>query len=232
MHIGLVGAGRMGQALAGRLSRQGGFTLRLFDRNMDIMQLAAERYGAETATSIEEMANLRLVILAVPDKEIINCLEVFKNVKKPPVLLNIATNVSQQRLNAAVAESHLTCIGVKFVGHAGEIALGERPIIIVDESGSDFFPVIKEIFQTIGEVMIGDSDIVTKINTIAAEEVLIAGVHIENRLREQSISDPLLINSAIRQVAAGTLKAFANGDLGPFAREIVNEVRIRINQRM
>lgn len=230
MRIGLVGVGRMGQALAGRLSRQGGFSLCLFDRNMGAMQSTANKYDAEIAASMEELANLRLVILAVPDKEIMNCLEVFKHIKKPPLLLNIATNVSQKKLDAAAAGSHLTCISVKFVGHAGEIALGERPIIIVDESGNDFFPIIKEIFQSIGEVITGDSDVVTQINTIAAEEVLVAGVHIENRLRAQRINDPLLISSAIRQVAAGTLKAFATGDLGPFARDIVEEVRAKINQ--
>jgi hypothetical protein len=41
------------------------------------------------------------------------------------------------------------------------------------------------------------------------------------------VNEPEIVKSAIRQVAAGVLKAYADQDLGPFARNIVRSVRAK-----
>ncbi len=229
MRIGIVGVGRMGRALASRLSQQGGYSLCLFDKHAGRRQALAAKLCAEAVSSLADMEALPLVILAVPDGEVLECIRVFGRMKLPPVVINIATNITRESLLQAT-EPSLTAVNVKFIGHAGELALGQRPVIIVDKSSGSMATVIQAVFQTVGDVVIGDSDLVGVINRIAAEEVLIAGVRIENRLRQAAISDPAMIRSAIRQVAAGTLKAFADKDLGPFAQEIVGAVRERINR--
>ena len=51
-------------------------------------------------------------------------------------------------------------------------------------------------------------------------------MHIESTLRHKlDVGDSAVIQSAIGQVAAGTLKAYAAGDLGPFARDIVRQLK-------
>lgn len=225
MHIGLIGVGRMGKALAGKLVDH--VILCIYDRDSGKMEALANELNVSTAKDMEQIAALGTVILAVPDREVIDCIKAFNNMPHPLTIINVATNVKQQTLEENAA-SHLKCIGVKFVGHAGEMLLGQRPVIIVDERLPDLVPQVEELFQMVGQVIVGNSDIVSEINTIAAEHVLAAGVHIEANLRQQNITDPLIIKSAIRQVAAGTLKAYADGNLGPFAKEIVQTIREKL----
>jgi len=59
-------------------------------------------------------------------------------------------------------------------------------------------------------VVVGRAYVVHFINTISAEKALEAAVGIEESLKKQQITDPLMIKSAIRQVAAGILKAYAD----------------------
>lgn len=227
MCIGIVGIGRMGKVLAARLADYN--TVRIYDRNPERVSLIAEAVGAMTAASLEEIAQCGTVILAVPDREVISCIKDFNLMKKDMVVINVATNVSQQVLENTAAPQ-VRCIGVKFVGHAGEMALGLDPVVIVNERPKDLAPIVQEIFSPVGHTIIGRADVVTDINTTAAEKALEAAVRIEDALRYQGIADPEIIKSAIRQVAAGILKAFADDDLGPFAREIVRAVKAKMNK--
>jgi hypothetical protein len=68
---------------------------------------------------------------------------------------------------------------------------------------------------------------VTAINTIAAEKAVEAGVLIEETLKAEGYNDPVMIQSAISQVGAGILKAYANNDLGPFAQEVAQKVKMK-----
>ena len=142
------------------------------------------------------------------------------------IAISVATNVAQHVL-AETAARHVKCIGVKFVGHAGEMALGLDPVIIVNDRPGELSVLAAELFAAAGQVVIGKADVVGYINTVAAEKALEAAVAIEEGLQLQGVTHPAIIKSAIRQVAAGILKAYADQDLGPFARQIVRAVRAK-----
>jgi len=222
MGIGLVGVGRMGRVLAKLLA--GNVELCLFDRNVDKMNMAAEELNVSTVNNLEDIVKVGTVILAVPDHEVVSCIKVFNQIKEPITVINIATNVAQHMLEQ-VAAPHVKCICIKFIGHADEMALGLRPVIIVNQFPTDIVSQMVEIFQIVGQVVVGKADIVHTINTIAAERALEAAVGIEEALKKQKVTDQIIIKSAIRQVAAGILKAYADGNMGPFAREIVQSVK-------
>ncbi|SFL50320.1 NAD(P)-binding domain-containing protein [Pelosinus propionicus] len=222
MKVGLVGIGRMGRVLAGLLAGQ--VDLVIFDRNIEKMEKAAEELSVSTVSSLGEMAELGIVILALPDSEVVSSIKVFNTIGKNVTVINIATNVSQDMLNS-IADSHVKCICAKFIGHAGEIALGHSPVIIVNQFPVEIVGQTVEIFQLAGQVIVGKADLVYTINTIAAQKAIEAGVTIEEILKKKGISDPGIIKSAVGQVAAGVMKSYANGTLGPFAREIVQSVK-------
>ena len=71
-----------------------------------------------------------------------------------------------------------------------------------------------------------------QINSVATEEALKAAVSIECLLRSSGIADAEKIRGALSQVAPGVLRAYAEDDLGPFARSIVCSLRDKSNQRM
>lgn len=227
MEIGLVGVGRMGQVLAKLLA--GHVELCLFDRNCEQMKKLAAELQVMTVNHLEEIVKMGTVILAVPDHEVVSCIKVFNQIKTPIRVINIATNVDQPMLEK-MAAPHVKCICIKLIGHADEISLGQRPVIIVNQFPADLAAEMVEIFQRVGQVIMGRADIVHFINTVAAEKAIEAAVGIEDALKGQNITDPMMIKSAIRQVAAGILKAYADGDMGPFAREIVQAVKKKNNR--
>ncbi len=222
MKIGLIGIGRMGRVLAGLLAGQ--VDLVIYDRNIEKMKKAADELNVSIGDSFEEMADLGIIILALPDQEVVNCIRIFNSINKNVNVINIATNASQDMLNS-IADSHVSCICAKFVGHAGEIASGHSPVIIVNPFPVALVGKTVEIFQFVGQVIIGEADIVYTINTVAAQKAIEASVAIEEALQQKGITDPGIIKSAIGQVAAGVMKSYAEGNLGPFAREILQSVK-------
>lgn len=227
MKIGLVGVGRMGRVLANMLASH--VELWIFDRNIEAMNQLALELNVATVSNLEDILQVETVILAVPDHEVVSCIKVFNQIKTPIRVINIATNVDQPMLEK-MAAPHVKCICVKLIGHADEIGLGQRPVIIVNESPADLVPEMVEVFQHVGQVLVGRADVVHLINTIAAEKALEAAVGIEESLKNRQITEPLMIKSAIRQVAGGILKAYADGNMGPFAREIVQSVKNKSNR--
>ncbi|VBB06896.1 Hypothetical protein LUCI_2136 [Lucifera butyrica] len=227
MQVGLIGIGRMGKALIPGLAEQ--FELWIYDRDPANMETVAEKYPVFIAKDLAQIAESGVVILVVPDREVVSCLKELNQIKKPVVVINAATNVARYTLQE-MAAGHVKCIGAKFVGQAGEIVLGQKPVIIIDDQPADLVPLVKEIFAGIGPIVVGKADMVTYINTVAAEAVLEAAVRMEESLRYRGITEPVVIQTAIRQVGAGILKAYADNDLGPFAREIVRAIRARINK--
>lgn len=227
MQVGLIGLGRMGRVLARRLSDH--VELTVFDRNADKVTALQEELGVKAAGSMEELAALGIVILAVPDPEVISCIKDFNQMRVPMLVLNIATNVTRLVLEQTAAK-HIRCVGVKFVAHAREMALGQDPVIIVDASSPDITALVTDLFAPVGQVTVGKADIVSFVNTIAVEKALEAAVYIEEGLRQQGVTDPVIVKSALRQVAAGVLKAFADDDLGPFARQVVRAVRAKMRK--
>jgi hypothetical protein len=215
----------MGGVLATRLAGQ--VELYLFDRERERLQITANKLGCVAVTSLEEAAAVGIVILAVPDREVVDCIKAFNQMSQPLIVINIATNVTQLMLEQVAAE-HIQCIGVKFVGQAGEMAEGQRPVIIIDEQPAALVTLAKTIFQTVGQVMTGRADVVAAINTIAAKKALEAAVQIEESLQCCHITERAIVQSAIRQVAAGILKAYADGTMGPFARDIIADIRTKI----
>jgi pyrroline-5-carboxylate reductase len=227
MEIGLIGVGRMGRELARRLKDH--VSLTAFDRDAASLAAVQNKLGISTAASISQLATLGTVILAVPDAEVINCVKELNESKVRVRVVNIATNVNQSALEQSAGQQ-VRCINVKFVAHAGEMALGIDPVIIVNEYPPDLAEMAKRIFAPVGKVVVGQADLVRFINRTAAEKALEAAVNIEESLHQGGVSEPEIVRSAIRHVAAGVLKAYADQDLGPFALDVVRSVRAKIKK--
>lgn len=227
MRIGLIGVGRMGKVLAGRMREYA--EVCVFDRDPEKLAVVSHELELPVATGFDELAEIGLVVLTVPDREVVSLIKDFNLIQKPLIVINLATNVAQIVLEET-ALPHVRCTGVKLIGHAGEIGLGERPVIIANDRPADLVPIARELFEPIGEVIVGKSDSVTAINTIAVQKALEAAVAIEETLISGGVTDSLVIQSAIRQVAAGIMKAYTQDDLGPFAREIVRAIRAKMKR--
>lgn len=223
--IGIIGVGRMGKVLAHRL--RGGYRILLYDRDVTtVVRVAEEIEEATVCQQLGDLLGTSAIILAVPDREVVNCLKELGQFKQSLAVINIATNVDQ-RVVDGVGEPYIHCISVKIIGQADEMAQGGRPVVVVNHRPAELVEQATALFENIGEIMIGNADQVRRINTLAAEKALEAAVKIDLSLREKGVTDEQAIKSAIRQVAAGILKSYAENNLGPFARELVAAIKGR-----
>ena len=228
MKVGVIGVGRMGRILAERISTD--HEVVLFDADIQGAAVVAESLKL---TSIDSLSALKVdaVVMAVPDNAVAPCLLSLHESGKIFNVFSVATNISRETL-AGLNREGIRCLNVKIIGHAGEMGRGAKPVIVIDRGNSEMIRVAKQLFANVGHVVAEDADQVKLINSVATEEALKAAVSIEKALMAAGISDAVMIRGALSQVAPGVLKAYAEDDLGPFARKIVKALRDSAGEEM
>lgn len=228
MKVGLIGVGRMGTVLANRLKSNVEITI--YDKDSECIKKKAHELGVNYVVEMEELLDRDVIILAIPDREILACIQEFNTMGNSINLISIATNVAQRTLDETAAEQ-VKCIAVKFIGQADEILAGDNPVIVINSCPAELVPVAKAVFHSLGQILVGEADMVTRINNLTARKVIEAAVMIEEELRQEGYTQDFLISTAIRQVGAGVLKVYSYNNLGPFGREIVQQVRAKLKQK-
>ena len=174
------------------------------------------------ATMAEAVADA--VVLAVPDKAVASCVAELARTGRDWTVFSVATNISREML-AGMAGGGVRLLNVKIIGHAGEMSRGSRPVLVIDRGEADLVELARQVFAPVGALVVGAADQVQRINSVATAEALRAAVAVETALQKEGITDPALVRGALAQVAPGVLRAYAEDDLGPFAREIVAKIR-------
>ena len=174
------------------------------------------------ATMAEAVADA--VVLAVPDKAVAACVAELARTGRDWTVFSVATNISREML-AGMAGGGVRLLNVKIIGHAGEMSRGSRPVLVIDRGEADLVELARQVFAPVGALVVGAADQVQRINSVATAEALRAAVAVETALQKEGITDPALVRGALAQVAPGVLRAYAEDDLGPFAREIVAKIR-------
>jgi pyrroline-5-carboxylate reductase len=221
MKVGIIGTGRMGKILAQRMAAQ--HEVYLYDADSAAACQLAGQLQVGAACSLADL-EAATVVLAVPDAAVKGCIEELQQQGKPRNVFSVATNISREIL-AGMAGPTLQCLNVKIIGHAGEMSRGARPVIVADNIDPQLAELACQLFAPVGTVLVAEADLVKTINSVATEEALKAAVAIEQALCAAGIDDPAMITGALSVVAPGVLKAYAEDDLGPFARGIVCALR-------
>ncbi|WP_227765266.1 pyrroline-5-carboxylate reductase family protein [Zhaonella formicivorans] len=218
--IGIMGAGRMGQALAVRLS--GKAEILVNDVEQEKARELAKEVGGRAA-ELEELSAARMVILALPTSIMAKATANLKAFIRPGTLLiNIATSCPKEVIIDVLGTKEQV-VSVKFVGHAKEILAGENPTIVIDAPNEALASEVAELFGSMGKVVFGSEEIVAKLNVLGATEGIRAALRIKNEMEKLGLPQELY-PAAVRGVAAGTMKAYASGDMGPFVQELVKQI--------
>lgn len=211
----IVGSGRMGSFLAKKLSSS--YQVSVYDKSYEKAEALSKNCDV-FAVKKTELNQAQLVILALASEVIPQAIEELESFLNPSaVIVNIATTFPHRNLSAKLEK-----VSAKIIGHAKEMAKGEKPVIIMEGNSQNAKEMVRGVFQNIGTVIEGSTDMVSKINTIASKQGVIAALEIKKALGEMELDDEI-ITAAIRIVGAGTMKAFALGDIGPFVQAIVRE---------
>ena len=221
MNITIVGSGRMGKILAAALA--GRHEVALYDADRESAASVAGMLKLRALATMAEAA-ADAVVLAVPDKAVAACVAELVRTGQSWTVFSVATNISREML-ADMAGGEVRCLNVKIIGHAGEMGRGSRPVLVIDRGEADLVELARQVFATVGVLVVGEADQVQRINSVATAEALRAAVAVETELQKEGITDPALVRGALAQVAPGVLRAYSEDDLGPFAREIVAKIR-------
>lgn len=224
--VAVVGAGRMGSVVAKQLPQD---TIKvIIDTYEDKATQLAKIVGGSPVFSLEGAKGADLVAVVLPTPAVNQTVDkLIDVVKEGAVIINMATTAFiDQAILAKNKKAYI--VDTKIIGHAASIAKGEPGIIVVKTDKQEVFELIKSQLPGFDDVVLGNADLVSQINTIGSIEGIKTAVAIRKQLRKMNIPDEWT-NVVIRTVCAGTMRSFTENDLGHFALELVKELESEDN---
>lgn len=221
----VVGAGRMGSVIAGRLPHD---TRKIIiDIDLQRARKIAENCGGKASDTLESAAAADVVMVVLPTPEMAGAVAQLVDFVRPGALiLNMATSA---QFDPAITAKRpdVSVVDAKIIGHASSIVAGERAIVVVKSDDPVILHRIQSRLPGFPRVVSGDAGMVETINRTGSVEGIRAALRVRQRLSRQNIPGEW-IDVAIRTVCAGTMKAFVEDDLGGFARRLAKTIEREI----
>ena len=212
MKLGIIGMGRMGCFLAERLKN--GNSLTLITKNVSkIKDLFNEGVVSD---KIEDLLKVDYIFLALPPEGVLEYIKKLEGIKVKCPIFNMSTSLLSKDIN-----TFLKVIPLKFLGNVRECGRGARPKFFLGDE--KYFNEISNLLKDIGDTTCRDEIIVKELNSFCSEEAIKTGYKIKKALVEQRLSMED-IEVGLNNVFIGTMKAYFDGDVGPFAREIIKKL--------
>lgn len=217
MKVLIIGAGRMGSLLTQKLSMC--HLVKIYDKNISKAQEVAEKLNTEVLEP-ENFKEAEIIILALPGEVVSHAVrEMESYFKDGQILVNVATTGKTEDIERAI-NNKCPVISAKIIGHAKETMSGEPLVFLIDGNDHSAISMVCNLLGKIGKVQRGSEALVQTINTIATREGIKAAYRIQQEFNKLELPEDLL-ETAIRNVAAGAMKAYASGDAGDFAKSII-----------
>jgi len=219
--IAIIGTGRMGSFVARKLHSK--YNIILIDKDLRKCGTLAKEISAIATDDYSLLSLADYIIVALPAEVIPELVpELEPHLQQQQVLINISTNTEKSVFEPLKGLCKLA--SAKVIGHALHMsATGELPLVVIDCEDVSARNNVAKIFANIGAVCFGDERIVKNVNNIASEEGIRAALNIKKKLEEINIPSEY-ISFAIRNVACGTMSAFALGEAGPFVQKLIQKI--------
>lgn len=220
--VAIIGTGRMGSLIARKICSH--YNMILIDKDLRQCGLLAKEIGGLATSEYSILSLSDYIITALPAAVFPKVVKEIKSfIASKHILINISTDTEKTVFEPVKDLCKLA--SAKIIGHAQHIGTtGELPLIIVDGEDIDTCSKTAKIFANLGAVCFGDENTVKKINNIASEEGIKAALSIIRRLEEIDVPSEYF-SFAIRNVACGTMNAYALGDGGPFVQKIIKKIQ-------
>lgn len=224
--IAIVGAGRMGSLLAGRLPRNTRKVI--ISRRRQSAVTVADEVGGIASDQLSAVRGCEAVFLTLPGQEIIAVLqEMLPHLDEGAVVVNMATDLLTEDLVDLFPRLRL--VAAKVVGHAREIAAGSPAVVVLDRVSAELAAEFQELLHDLGHVVVDDEAKVLAVNTAVAEEMVRAEQALRRRLAGLGLDDEV-IGVAIRTTGPGILRALGAGDAGPFLQDVMRRLAVAREQ--
>lgn len=207
--VGIIGVGRLGQAVARRLPQD--INLLLADKKTNLAKKLAIELSAKAKKVVEIFSKSEVVLLIVPPSDICPLVRKYNKVIKPgAVLVNMATSVMTDKVQKEVQRKDIKIVSAKVIGQAYAISRGDKAVFILSKKDPFVIKILKRLFGSIGNVVVSDERLVEKINAKATHFGLRLVLGLRKQLKKICHSEEI-IDVAIKTVAAGTIRDYHPG---------------------
>lgn len=215
--IGLAGVGRLGTALLSHNDQSIGI---YHYKRKSAEEFSAKFHGCYPI-SLEGVSHLDYLILTLPPAQVNSVVQQIVNLKSahPTTIINMATALSTDQLRQHYPQLHF--IGVKYMGNAASLKERGNGLFIAEQPLPD---ELHEFYKQAGKVVRDDESIVQEVNEMATEVALKAAVDMKEQARKKGLHEHY-VNAAFEIIAPEVLRAFHKGQLGGFAREILDKIK-------
>lgn len=216
--LAILGAGRLGSVLARQTPAD--WEKILVTRTRARADALARKCAGARSGELTDLGQAAVVFLAVPPEDTDSVLRAAAAfLAADALIVNCATGVLSVDLQAAAGGRAV--VGAKIVGNVAQ--LDAPHLIVVDGASHRQFELLQQLLAAIGQVVAGSEEQVRIANTLAVEAALRAAVEIERGMARHRL--PAAWRKALlAAVAAGALRGYADGDLGPLARSVLGRL--------
>jgi pyrroline-5-carboxylate reductase len=213
----MVGAGRLGKAIAMRLA--GRVKFYIADGIREKAEALARASGG-IAMSVEDVfRDANIVMMIVPPDQIVSLAETHSEIMQPgALLLNMATSVPTSEVQRQVSRRDIHVMAVKPIGQAHAIEHGGKAVFVVNGHDAVHIKAVSDLLRPIGPCIAGDEMLVQYINAAATRAGLKMIMELWEELIPISFADEIL-DVAIQTVAVGTIQDFPPKEPNPYISE-------------
>lgn len=221
LKVAIIGAGRMGSIVGQQLPAD--VEKIIIDTEEEKAKALAEEIGGNYATSLEAAKDADVIDVVLPTPAVNPVISQLADIAKDgAIVMNMATSaVVDEAIKAKNPRIHI--VDAKIIGHAKSMSQGAPCYVVVKTDDENIFKIIESILPEYKKVVMGDADIVSKINSIGSGEGIRAAVRVRKLLKEYNIPKEWE-DIVIYTVCAGTMRSYVENDLGHFARELADKL--------
>jgi hypothetical protein len=198
--VGIVGAGRLGGALARRLCRS--YLLDVCDRDGRVADKVADQCRARRSSFSEVCARCDVVLLCVHAPEVERL--VFAEPTAQPLFVSMATDLDSEALAARADPTGPRLVALKLIGQFLAIEHGLPALFITRDQRPAEVALIRQVLVDVGRVEIGDDTHVSLLN----RTVTAAALHFAEEFRRLFATDQVpdgWVDAALKCVLVGTI---------------------------
>lgn len=220
--VGIVGVGRMGEAIAQRLPKD--INLLLADKDVNRTKKLARVLSARAKSVRETFLESDAVLLIVPPASIYPLVKKYNDIMKSNALLvNMATSIQTDKVRREIKRKDVKVVGAKVVGQAYAILKGDKAAFLLSTNEPSAVNLLRYLFDSIGKVIVCDEMLAEKINNEATRFGLRLAIDLRKQLEKICTSEDL-IDVAIKTVAAGTIQDYPPNGSNEYIEERLKEL--------
>ncbi len=218
--IGIVGYGRMGHALAGRLTEY--YDVLVCDIREDIRGES----GIKLVDSKSLFSICRYILLCVNQEDMESVVQGNKNdCMAGTYLINIATDYPTKKLSEMVSDiSGIEVVTAKIMGQYLAIEKGMPVVVITDEIEANKFSVVQSVFSMFSTIIKRDTKAVKVINHEITKRAICMLLEAYHYCEEQGMPKEVY-EIAVKAIATGTIEEFYQYTDNDYIKRIMDEIR-------